>query len=441
VFPNRAVQGSASEQPTFNEPFVHKTSNSCWRSGRLSEDWPAVWPATALARNRAATLNSDNLLTSVYPPDTIQEVSQSIPVMLMVRELGPGGTERQLTEVARALNPSCFQVHVGCFHEGVRANDLRAAGVSILRLPVTSFMRPNAVFGAWQLGRYLRRHGVKVVHTFDSPLNCFGVPVARAFGVPVVLSSQRAHRHLTPGPYLRILRMTDHLVNGIVVNSESVRRELIENEHVPAKRVHLCYNGIDTERFHPHGRARVPALQRAGLVVGVVCVLRPEKGLHTLIRAFAEIAPLQPDAVLAIVGSGPELAGLQALAQELGIAERCVFQPAVADVAPWLRSIDIFVLPSLSEALSNSLMEAMACGCACIASSAGGNPELIKSGETGFLFEPGHSRALAEQLALLLRDPELPFRLAKNASQLIRERFSLQASAARMAEIYTSYMP
>lgn len=360
--------------------------------------------------------------------------------MLMVRELGPGGTERQMTEIARALDPSRFEVHAGCFHEGVRADDLRAAGVPILRLPVTSFIKPNALTGAWQLGRYLRTNRIQVVHTFDYPLNCFGVPVARTFGVPVVLSSQRAHRHLTPGAYLKILRVTDRLVNGIVVNSESVRQEMIAEEHVPPGRLHLCYNGIDTKRFHAEGRARMPQLENATLMIGVVCVLRPEKGLQTLLRAFAQIVPVHPGVRLAIVGDGPELSGLKALAQELGIIDACFFQPAVADVAPWLRSIDVFVLPSLSEALSNSLMEAMACGCACIASSVGGNPELIQDGETGLLFEPGNPHGLAEKLSLLISNRELRFRLAEASQAIIRARFSLGASAARMAQIYNSYL-
>jgi len=360
--------------------------------------------------------------------------------MLMVRELGPGGTERQLTELARSLDRSRFQVHVGCFHDGVRANELRAGGISILRLPVTSFMNASVVTGAWRLGRYLRRHKIRLVHTFDYPLNCFGIPVARAFRIPVVLSSQRFHRHLTPSPYLRLLRVTDRIANGIVVNSESVRTEMVENEHVPASRVHLCYNGIDTARFHPDPRVRMPAFQNASLVVGVVCLLRPEKGLQTLLRAFAQFSDLEPGVRLVIVGSGPEQSGLDSLARELGIREDCVFQPTVADVAPWLRSIDIFVLPSLSEALSNSLMEAMACGCACIASSVGGNPELVRHGETGLLFKAGNVQELLEKLRLLAGEPALRKRLSDAAARAIRERFSLDASAARMGEIYNSYL-
>ncbi len=359
--------------------------------------------------------------------------------MLMVRELGPGGTERQMTEIARALDPARFQVHAGCFHEGVRARELKASGIRVVRFQVTSFMRPNAVAGAWQLGRYLRRNRIQIAHAFDYPLNCFAVPVARAFGIPVVLSSQRAHRHLTPGAYLKILRMTDRLVNGIVVNSESVRKEMVQDEHVPAKDVYLCYNGIDTKQFQSEGRARMPVLEDAALVIGVLCVLRPEKGLETLLRGFARIAGLMPGLRLAVVGDGPELPRLQSLAEELGITRVCLFQPAVADVAPWLRSIDIFVLPSLSEALSNSLMEAMACGCTCIASSAGGNPELVRDRETGLLFAPGDAQGLAAKLSELISNQELRQQLGHAGQSMIQTRFSLAASAARMAEIYESF--
>jgi L-malate glycosyltransferase len=360
--------------------------------------------------------------------------------MLMVRELGLGGTERQLTELAQALDRAKFRVHAGCFHEGIRAAELRAAGIPVLRLPVTSFLRPNALTGAWRLGRYLRRHKIRLVHTFDYPLNCFGVPVARAFGTRVVLSSQRFHRELTPRTYLRLLRLTDRLVNGIVVNSESVRREMIEQERIVASRVHLCHNGIDTARFNAGTRTRVPELEPASLVIGVVCVLRPEKSLETLLRAFAQVSAVDPRIRLAIVGSGSELPVLETLADELGIRAQCHFQPAVGDVVPWLRSIDIFVLPSLSEALSNSLMEAMACGCACIASAVGGNPELVRDQETGLLFRAGDAQELSQKLSLLIRDPSVRERLAERSGRAIQAHFSLRASAARMEEIYSAYL-
>jgi glycosyltransferase involved in cell wall biosynthesis len=358
------------------------------------------------------------------------------PVLLMARSLGEGGTERQLTEIARSLDRTRYQVHVGCFNRGMRADELESAGIPILQLPVRSFLRPGALAGAWQLIRYIRKHGIQMVHTFDYPLNCFGVPVALMARTRTILSSQRAHRELTPPLYGPILRLTDHLVQGIVVNSDSVRREMVAREGVPANLLHLCHNGIDTARFQPDGRKRMPALSAAKLVVGVVCVLRPEKGLSTLVRAFARFEKNYRGARLVIVGSGSELESLQTLAAELDVQDIVRFEPASADVPDWLRSIDIFVLPSLSEALSNALMEAMACGCACIASRTGGNPELLGNDEVGLLFAPGSVSELAEKLELLAGDEALRERFVQAAVNRIQSRFSLAASVARMQEIY-----
>ena len=102
----------------------------------------------------------------------------------------------------------------------------------------------------------------------------------------------------------------------------------------------------------------------------------------------------------------------------------------------WLRTIDVFVLPSLSEALSNSLMEAMACGCCVAASTAGGNPELVEDGVTGLLFPPGDAAALSKALLRLYEEPQLRNRLADAAAHSITARFSLAAAGKRMGEIY-----
>lgn len=139
---------------------------------------------------------------------------------------------------------------------------------------------------------------------------------------------------------------------------------------------------------------------------------------------------------LAIVGDGPMLSSLKKDADTLGIREDCVFAPATNQVADWLRAFDIFVLPSLSEALSNALMEAMACGCPVVASNVGGNPELVWDGERGRLFEPGDAVALAAAVQSLVEDDARRKRLGQAGANFIRERFSIQTSAHRMGEIY-----
>jgi glycosyltransferase involved in cell wall biosynthesis len=350
------------------------------------------------------------------------------PVLLLVRELGVGGSERQLAETAKALDRKRFTPHVGCMREGFRCAELRAAGIPVTIFPVRSLYGPSALKGAWQLRRYLQRQNIQIVHAFDVPMDLFAVPTARLFRTPVVLSSQRAFRDLTPGVRRRLLRFTDHLVDGIVVNAEAVRRHLIQDESVPADRIHLCYNGIDLARF-----AFQPRANRRELTIGVVCALRPEKDIATLLRAFAQVR--RPDWRLMIVGSGPTLMELQSLACDLNLAPAVAFHPATEQVSDRLRQIDIFVLPSLSEACSNSLLEAMASGCAVVASRVGGNPELVVPEKTGLLFEAGRSEDLAAALLRLGGNESLRKQLAAGASEFVRG-FSAAAAGRRMGEIY-----
>lgn len=358
--------------------------------------------------------------------------------MLMIRELNLGGSERQMTEVARSLDRSMFEPHVGCFRAGgIRGDELRAAGVPVAEFPVHSYKSWSAVAGARLVARYIREHGIRLVHTFDYPMNVFGMPVTHFLTRAAAVSSQRAHRELTPGVYGRLQRATDRYVDGIVVNCEFLKRHLIADYQVPERRIYLCYNGIDLATFQPQGDSvRGRAFDAGALVIGVVCSLRPEKGLLTLLEAFASIRQVRPGLKLALVGSGPMLGPLQARARELSIAQDCVWQPGTAEVAAWLRSIDIFALPSLSEAFSNSLMEAMACGCCCVASNVGGNPELIEDGVRGLLFEKANAASLATALQRLIADDELRRSLAAQGCRFLHERFSIQASAARMGEIY-----
>jgi len=123
------------------------------------------------------------------------------PVLLMACELDLGGSERQMSALARTLDRSKFEPIAGCFRTGgARAKELEAAGVEIAHFPVYSFASPDAVAGAWRLG--LRN--IRLVHTLDYPLTAFAIPVARALTRAVAVSSQRSHRDLIPPRYRRI---------------------------------------------------------------------------------------------------------------------------------------------------------------------------------------------------------------------------------------------
>lgn len=359
----------------------------------------------------------------------------------MTRSLGHGGTERQVAELAKSLDRRRFQPHVACFDRGgFREQELRASGVPILQMDMRSFVSRDSLRALTRLRSYVQAHGIRLAHTFDHPMNVFGVPAARLLRVPTVLSSQRSHRELIPPKYLPAIRFSDRVVNGIVVNCNFVRDHLIRDYNVPERKIHVCYNALDTQRFRPGPRVRPPELRDARLVIGVVCVLRAIKGLSTLVEAFAAVTRERSDLRMLIVGDGPERDVLERKASDLGVRAHCVFHESTADVVPWLHAMDIFVLPSLSEALSNSLMEAMAVGCCAIASRVGGNPELVEHGETGLLFEKGDARSLAEALRTVVTDDALRTRLAHCGSAFVTAQFATRRSVERMEQIYAGFL-
>ena len=356
------------------------------------------------------------------------------PVLLLTRSLDLGGSERQVAEVAISLDQRQFRPSVACFDaRGVRADDLRRAGVPVIEFAVRSFGSARTAALAWQFGSWVRRQRVALVHPFDVPTVLFGVPLARLARVPIVLSSQRGDRRLFSRAYQRALMLTDRLADGVVVNSNYIRRVLETDFKVPAGRIHTCLNGLDMTIFQPGQRARRPD-SVGGLVVGIVAALRSEKSIETLIEAFARLR--DQSHTLVIVGDGPCKDTLQALARRLGVLERTTFTATTVDVASWYRRIDVFVLPSINESFSNSLMEAMACGCTVVASNVGGNPGFVVDGENGLLFEPGNVTSLTGALEAVLGDAALRHRLSTAAIRTIEEGYTREQSARRFGDLY-----
>ena len=364
-----------------------------------------------------------------------------IPILLMSHSLGHGGGERQLALTALTIDRSRFEPHVGSCEGGFWVDRLREAGVPFFRMGPRSLVGFSALREARRLRAYIREHGIRIVQSFDYTMNVLGIPAARSVPGVITLSNQRCHMSLVPRRYRWLNHFAHRISAGIVVNSQALRRHLAEDYSVPNRKIFTCHNGIDTAVFHPGPRAELPGLEgarpaEANLVVGTVCVLRAEKNLGLLFEAFEAVARNRPGLRLLIKGSGPEEPTLRALAVSLNIEDKCVFLPSTPDITRTLSAIDVFVLPSLTEGLSNALMEAMASGCCVIASAVGGLPELVLDGSTGLLF-PGRDRdALTARLAEVLDDAGRRKALGAAARQRICREFSLASAVRKMQEIY-----
>jgi sugar transferase (PEP-CTERM/EpsH1 system associated) len=196
-------------------------------------------------------------------------------------------------------------------------------------------------------------------------------------------------------------------VTEFVTVSGDLARWLVEEVRVPARKVRTIYNGVDAERFAPGNRT--VARQALGIppdwaVAGTVGRLDPVKDQAGLIHAFAQVASIGKGA-LVIAGDGPSRRQLEAVIGELRLGERVRLLGERDDVASILRALDVFVLPSIGEGISNAILEAMATGLPVIATRVGGNGELVKDGLTGRLIEPRRPEALAEALTDYFANP------------------------------------
>ncbi len=226
-----------------------------------------------------------------------------------------------------------------------------------------------------------------------------------------LLTHHHGARYVDDGKPLRdwLDRLCVRRFDGVVAVSRSTHDLLIQRYRYPEDRLWTIPNGWSGNPM-PRDTTRNNRLI-------TVANFRPEKCLDVLLRAFAQVLDLRPDAELTLVGDGPLRPALQAQAGELGISSQVRFPGAVSDIWPLLAKADLFVLPSRYETLGIAALEAMAAGLPVTASNVGGLKELIAPGVTGELVEPGDSEALAERLIAQLDAPETLSKMGRAAQE------------------------
>jgi glycosyltransferase involved in cell wall biosynthesis len=225
------------------------------------------------------------------------------------------------------------------------------------------------------------------------------------------------------------------VTDAVIAVSGDIGRAL-RRSGVPARKVHVVRNGVDTDALRPpspeeRAAARAAlAIPEGALAIGSVGRLVPEKDYPSLVRAAASLAREGREVRVVLAGEGPERERIAAAAREGGIEASLLLLGTRDDVAGVLRALDVFVLSSVSEGLSNTLLEAAAAGLARVATRVGGNPEVVRDGEDGLLVSASDSSALAEALGRLARDAALRERLAAGARARCVAEFSMASMAA-----------
>jgi len=275
-------------------------------------------------------------------------------------------------------------------------------------------------------------------------------PVAALAGVPVRIHSEHGRDANdvdgTNWKYLAVRRAIRPFVHHYIALSKDLESYLRDRIGVPQGRMSQIYNGVDTLRFRPSDGVRNLPGAPAGFVtddsilIGTVGRMDAVKDPVNLADAFGRLAQMIPESRsrlrLVMVGDGAERSAVEACLARHGLAGQAWLTGSRDDVPTLLRMLDIFVLPSLSEGISNTILEAMACGIPVVATAVGGNPELVVEGETGALVPRADPAALARALLDYVRQPAVRKAHGRRALQVIQAQFGLPVMVSRYARIY-----
>ncbi len=355
-------------------------------------------------------------------------VGPPFPIGVWVSSFAAGGTERQMVHLIRGLDPALFTVHAVCFHAAgpwLGAVSSRAASVAEFRMH--RFQRPQTWRQVGSYARWCRRQGIAAVITSDFYTNVFGMAGAALAGVPVRIAGRREINTDKTAAKLLLQRLAYGLAHRVVANSQAAAARL-RQEGMRSTSIRVVWNGIDLPADDPAPRSR--PIRRAITVAN----LRAEKGHDVLIDAIASRPQLR-EMQFDFAGDGPCREALERRARERGVTDHVTFLGERQDIPRLLEQADLFILPSLTEALPNSVMEAMAAGLPIIASHTGGIPELLEDGVTGLLVTPGSVEDLGGAIVQMASDPRRAGSLGAAARTTVADRFSMERMVGGFTDI------
>jgi len=366
--------------------------------------------------------------------------ARKIRVLNLLTNFHIGGTERQVTNIALKLDSSRFDLHLACLrNSGELLEELKDLNVPRPEFRIGSLYSFATLIQGLRLIRYLKRNRIEMVHSYGTYPNIFTVPAAWLAGVPVVIASIRDRGDILP-PWQRWLqKVVCRFADCVLVNASTIKDTLIDQGYC-GDNIVVIPNGVmpSTDISLRDGkelRAEI-GIPAAAPVVILFSRLNRMKGIEYFLEATVLVLKQFPDVKFVIAGDGGNRAELEAYTAKLGVAGSVLFIGFRTDLPDLLREADISVLPSLSEGLSNSLLEAMQAGVPVIATDVGGNPEIVDDGVSGLLVPVRDSEALAKAMIRMFADPAMRKCMGAAARIRIATTFSMERSLRSVECLY-----
>jgi len=358
-------------------------------------------------------------------------------ILHLIETWDPGGAEKMLISLVTSLDTTHYRSVICLLKDGWLNRQLRHRGFDTVILPQRKGLDPGWIY---QCMRLIRQKKVDLLHAHEFAMNFYGCIAARIMGIPIITTVHGKGYYADKWRRRFAYRFVSRNSLRMVAVSEDVRHFLITEVGASPDHLATIYNGIDPKPFTPSeevaGIRKELGIEGTALVIGTIGSLYPVKGHGYLLNAAARVASVLPGAIFLIAGRGELLNPLQEEAGKLGIIKNVRFLGFREDIQAILQAMDLFVLPSLSEGLSLSLLEAMAAGKPVVATNVGGNPEVVLHGITGYLVPPKDPESLALRVVELLKDRSLAQQFGANGQRRVYERFRIEQMVKSYQELY-----
>ncbi len=345
------------------------------------------------------------------------------------------GTEGQLYKLIDNMDRARYEPHLLLLNSSdyIKKNgfpcDTSVVGYSKLSSPSTWY----------HLYRHLkakRSEGFLLAHVFFNDPSIIAPPLLRLLGYKTLIS-RRDMGYWYTSVRLSLLRLNSFFIDGVIVNSEAVKAITHQKERISLNKIHVIYNGYDVEITKSINSAAAidKKINNEIVNIGIVANIRPIKRMEDAIRAIGLFVKQTTKVKLTIVGDGsPEK--LITLAKSLDCEGSVDFVGAQSNVKSFIKNFDIAILCSESEGFSNAIIEYMQEGKPVVCSNVGGNPEIIISGENGYLYEVGDVDGLVDKLSLLIESSEVRNELGLNGQCKVLQEYSIDRMLNEHYSIY-----
>ncbi|MDD4909777.1 MAG: glycosyltransferase family 4 protein [Candidatus Omnitrophica bacterium] len=357
-------------------------------------------------------------------------------ILILTNHFNCGGITSYILNLSRGLAGRGNNIYVAS-SGGDSAGRLEDLRIPHFTIPIRTKceVSPRVLAAALKLAGYARDNGIDIIHSHTRVTQVLGCLLSRLSGLPHLSTCHGFFRR-------RLSRMVFPCWGmRVIAISEAVKEHLTGDLGVTPQKVRVVYNGVDVKAFSDVNNTQTAGIKgrfglKDGPVIGIIARLSDVKGHMYLIEAMPQVLSELPEAQLFIVGEGRERGRLDKIISKLGLKEKTVIMPSVANTSEVLAAMDVFVMPSLQEGLGLALMEAMAAGLPIAASNIGGIPALIKNAETGLLVEPKDTAGLARAITFLLKNRDEAYLMAHKARDFVRENFSLEKMARETENVY-----